>query len=439
MWCSPSLELSSARRPEPASLHQPRMLRSGSRRLPAAAALLLAAILPWLAGGRAAAQEPRFLIEKITVEGVRGRGAQIIISQSYLKTGQSYTERELQEAVYRVKHLPFVVDADLALRKGSVRDSYELVVTVEETRPLFLEVAPQGVYVAAPRGVTLPPFGAVSWASQESLTVRQVVGSEGLAFGSYSYSTGNNQSAEAGYTQYNLFGNGSYATLQAADQFAPGQHPSPSVSGSLGVVLSSNLTLVLTPGWAYGSSDLFGSHLAEHLLSGNLALIYRTTDDPFIPTRGEDLEAVVSESHLMFRLEPSFYQGLGSQDTFSLELTGTKYWPLTRRQSVGVNLEADREQVSGAPPVEGAFPGAVENAVLQLLYSARPWSDATVRRLGDLRFEASVGDTYGHADLPVFLDGRRDVRQLVASVGAAYRNQWGLLLFNFQYIGREVP
>ncbi len=413
---------------------------SHRRRRPAPAGLLLLAalILPGLAGGRtAAAQAPRFLLEKITVEGVKGHGARIIVSQTYLKTGQSYTERELQEAVYRVKRLPFIVDAELSLRKGSVRGSYELVVTVEETRPLFLEFAPSGFYTAHSPGFPVTGTGSVIWSTGESLTVRQFVGAEGLAFASFSNSTPDSgRSAELGYTRYDLFGNGSYATLQAVDTFDPHQPQSPAVSAIVGLPLTLNLTLVMTPGW----SRVSGNGLAVDDWSGNLALIYRTTDDPFIPTRGSDLEAVFNEVYDTFRFTFPGATGGGAVAQQSLELTGNHYWPLTPRQSVGLSLVAAGTHNSGVNAAQPfVTPTRIENAGLSLLYSASLWSSATTRRYGDLRLEANAGDTYTNAGGPFFADGRRSITQLFASAGAVYRNQWGLLRFTFEVVGREMP
>ena len=97
--------------------------------------ILLGTVLP------AAAQTsnpPRFLLESIVVEGVqRDIVRRIVTSESLLEPGREYTEQELREAVYRVKRLPFVMDADFSLRKGGERGSYQLVITVEETRLIF--------------------------------------------------------------------------------------------------------------------------------------------------------------------------------------------------------------------------------------------------------------------------------------------------------------
>ena len=113
----------------------------GGSALPIAIALaLLAAVAP-PAGAQlidpAPAPPPTFPIERITVEGARHASPDLIVAESLLRAGQSYTETVLRQGVYRVRRLPFVRAARFSLRKGSERGSYELVITVEETHRVF--------------------------------------------------------------------------------------------------------------------------------------------------------------------------------------------------------------------------------------------------------------------------------------------------------------
>lgn len=86
------------------------------------------------------AQEPaRFLIEKITVEGPKAAAVNIVRAETLLRAGESYTEDQLRQAVYRVHRLPFVLDASFSLRKGSRRGAYELLIEVEPARWFFYD------------------------------------------------------------------------------------------------------------------------------------------------------------------------------------------------------------------------------------------------------------------------------------------------------------
>src|SRR5688572_16956050 len=80
--------------------------------------LLSLTALPAHAQEEPAPEPARFLIEKIVVEGPKPAPANIVRAETLLKEGELYTEEQLRQAVYRVHHLPFVLDASFALRKG---------------------------------------------------------------------------------------------------------------------------------------------------------------------------------------------------------------------------------------------------------------------------------------------------------------------------------
>jgi len=404
------------------------ILAAGIHGLPAAAA-------PSAAPAPAAA--PRFLIEKISIEGVQRHGAQaIILSQSYLKTGRSYTERELQEAVYRIKRLPFVIGADLALRKGSERGRYELVVTVEETRPVFLDYSLAGTK----SGTNFDFPNSVSWTNDATLGLREFVGAEGLAFLAISDGTNQARQLQAGYTQYDLFGNGSYASLTVADNLNAFQLSVLQLTGQVGIPLADNLTLIASPQWFHGSRSDF----TTSSWGGTLGLVYRTTDDPIIPTRGTDLEASASDtrSTSFLSLEPVLNQ---SQNQLGLAWSASHYWPITRRQSLGLSLGGAAFHGTVLSSFQGSFSSLQQpgfNADLLLLYSASLWGGAATRRFGDLRFEVSAGDTFAHYSTGFFSQGltfvNGNARQLTASAGLVFRNEWGILRFGFNYYGKVL-
>jgi len=409
------------------------ILAAGVHCLPAAAAPAPSAAS---SAAPAPSAAPRFLIEKISIEGVKRHGARaIILSQSYLKTGRSYTERELQEAVYRIKRLPFVIGADLALRKGSERGRYELVVTVEETRPVFLDYSLAGTKSSA--GFYYP--NRVSWTNDGTLGLREFVGADGLTFLAMSDGTNEARQLQAGYTQYDLFGNGSYASLTVADNLNAFQLSVLQLTGLVGIPLADNLTLIASPQWFHGShSDFTTSNWG-----GTLGLVYRTTDDPIIPTRGTDLEASASGSHSSAQ---SFILGEVSQNQLGLAWSATHYWPITRRQSLGLSLGGAAFHGTVLSSFQGSSTSLQQpgfNADLLLLYSASLWGGAATRRFGDLRFEVSAGDTLAHYSQGFFSSGLQqfgsgDARQVTAGAGLVFRNEWGILRFSFNYFGKVL-
>ncbi len=73
------------------------------------------------------------LVESLGVEGTsREAVRRVILSESRLVAGASYTEQEIARAARRIKRLPFVLDARPALRRGSAPGRYALVFVVEE-------------------------------------------------------------------------------------------------------------------------------------------------------------------------------------------------------------------------------------------------------------------------------------------------------------------
>ena len=140
-----------------------------------------------LAAAAAGAQDPapppgepaRFLIERITVEGPKEAAANIVRAETLLREGETYTEAELRQAVYRVQRLPFVLDAGFSLRKGSQRGAYELAIEIQQPggssstttplafafdQPLDLGTRRSGATVHLPWAASREP--GISWAAR---------------------------------------------------------------------------------------------------------------------------------------------------------------------------------------------------------------------------------------------------------------------------------
>ena len=103
--------------------------------------LLAALVLAALPAAAKAVPDPdrpaRFFLERIAVEGVRRASPEVIVSESLLAEGHSYTEGELRQAVDRVQRLPFVLDAGFSLGRGSRRGHYRLLIEVDEVHAFF--------------------------------------------------------------------------------------------------------------------------------------------------------------------------------------------------------------------------------------------------------------------------------------------------------------
>jgi hypothetical protein len=402
--------------------------------------LLLLVLFALLAAAPAAAQEaPRFLIEKITVAGNRRpASARIVVSESLLKEGQTYGEDELRTAIHRIKRLPFVIDADFALKKGSERGRYELVVTVEETRPLFADIEVQGDLAERPVIPNLPQASRrFDFSNNAALGVREFLGSEGLVFASIGSSNG---LVQVGYTRYDLFGRGSFASFALA--YDPENRAfTPSLSA--GVPLTVNQSLRATASWLKSSFRSGGVREELTQRSGQLDWLYNTTDDPLFPTRGDELEANLAYGR--FDSVAKFTDtGLATlrfdERTWGFSLSGRHHRPLTARQSLSFSFAASALQFADDDPTPNSLSGThgyqasvgVEHA-LDLLLGER------AHRWGDLRLEtsASYGGSYSGTASVFGLDDH-PAYQLTLGEKLVFRNPWAIVRLGVSYRGKVM-
>ncbi|PYQ55132.1 MAG: hypothetical protein DMF53_28530, partial [Acidobacteria bacterium] len=176
----------------------------------------IAILLVLLAGGIPAwsdepAPEPaRFLIERITVEGPKEAAANIVRAETLLRAGELYTEDQLRQAVYRVRRIPFVLDATFSLRKGSRRGAYELLIEVTPARWFFYDAWVRTFAFEQP--VVLGDESFLGDRSSVALVglagARHFVGRSGVVFAAVDSREG----GQIGFTQYDLFHRGVLAS-----------------------------------------------------------------------------------------------------------------------------------------------------------------------------------------------------------------------------------
>jgi hypothetical protein len=372
--------------------------------------LLVLVLLCGLFSARLAAQDdPRFLIEKISLSGHRRPAtARIVVAESRLKEGQSYDERELREAIYRIRRLPFVVDADFALRRGSRRGAYELAITIEQTTPIFLSYDLEGLYaVKNSRGDR-----ALHAVDSGSLGVREFVGAQGLAFASVDKDA---QFFTAGYTRYDPFGRGSFVSA-GVTRDRSGRQVIPTLS--LGTPLSGNQSLRADLSWARSEAPR-GFDFRLDNRAAALTWIYDTTDDPLFPGRGVKLTGGAFYETIDSRTPSSGFPSQ-RQLLYGLDATAARYWQLTPRQSLGLSLSGIAERASSSAGTL-RFPAADSYAAtLGLLHSVSLWSGERTRRFGDLRWETSAEEAAGRS-------GGVGSTVFTVRTGLAFRSTWAVI------------
>lgn len=449
-----------------------------------AVGLLTALFLAPLAAG---AEEPAgFLIETITVEGTRRAAANIVEAETRLREGQTYTEEDLRQAVYRVHRLPFVLDATFSLRKGSQRGSYELVIQVVPAKWFFFDHSIRATHFDEPLNLE-GNFGGqeTTYSFPGLIGARLFVGRSGVLFGALDSEEG----FQAGYSQYDLFGRGIVASLGyshipenvcCVTEVLPyaldpafvswGWDGYDRTSLNLGIPLRKNQSLQI--GWTRKSGgsglrtevldrfelsplvvDISGSGRDMTYDRAEVKWVLDTSDDPLVPTRGftlsAGLEAATFETDGLLRVryvlggpfEPEF-EDLPPYEARSVAavVSAARHWSLTPRQTVSGTgrLSLGRSSIHDLPTT---IDGAIGEADLDVYgVSAGLQHAISLRRtrgekgFGDLRWETGLEVGVEGSSPRLGLDTPNPLERLSVSTGLVYRNPWGRLRFQLTYL-----
>jgi hypothetical protein len=446
--------------------------RSRPRSLPTV--LGLAFLL--LAGAATADPEPpaeaRFTLERITVVGTAEAAARIVLAESLLKEGQTYTEEGLRKAIYRIERLPFVVEADFSLGKGSRRGAYELLISARPAKRLFFDHALD--YATYDRGLNLDPAGSHEVRSSGLAGVRFFVGPTGVLFAALDSQEG----AQAGYTRYGLFGRGGVATATyswldcCSREILPhGLDPSFAVwtwggsgraSVDLAVPLAGDHSLRFSwserrgdPGNRRGIFDRprpdDGFLLDRGTLVSSRAAAkwaFDSSDDPFAPSRGTTasagLEAYWFRARRLERVtEDTVGAPLGAAIRLP-ELDGREvalvaevahHLPITFRQTISLTGRASAgrsrvDHLDSFEPVPARARFTTWGASVGARHSLRLWQARADRGFGDLRLETSA-ELGREWVAPGLRFANSPLSRVQLSTALVFRNAWGHLRAGF--------
>ena len=433
-----------------------------------------------------AQEEPaRFLLERITVSGAREAAGRIVEAETLLREGQSYSEAELAQAVSRIQRIPFVLDAEFSLRKGSERGAYELLIQVEEARRLFFDHSIRGYYLPQP----LDLDESITNDEQDlaaSFTgivgFRQFIGRSGVVFAALDSSEG----VQVGFTRYDLFGRGIVASVGysgllpdfcCADEVVPyGLDPTfvswswgdtgQRLSVALGVPLSQKDALHFNASRRSGEgssrSELFGrfrqgdffvsagSNSDLTLDRAELKWVRDTSDDPVLPTRGTTLSGGIEWASLEtgeligFRRSDQAYlpEPLPGQESeqISAAVSAAHHWSITPRQTVSgrARLAAGTASLRDLPTANGSVTedsANVYGSSMGVRHAVRLWQARGERGFGDLFLEstAEYGIESTSPDLQPSL-APNPLERLEVSIGLVFRNAWGRLRLLATYL-----
>ncbi len=386
----------------------------GHSRLWTALALILFACA-WPAAEPASADllgvEPTLFIESIQVNGLNQIKPELIIAESLLVEGASYSEPELQQAVFRLQRLPFILDAGFALSKGSERGRYRLVITVEEIQRFFF--GEDATYTRFTNSVafdsllgqdkTFTPGGLAG--------IRFFVGKYGMLFGSVSSHGG----LQGGFTQYNLFNRRAFLSLGLTTRrccpiqvFPLGVDPTFSswrnegylqqAQITLGLPLRNRFQLRLQATETYSERgerrDVLDTDQGffrratldyedQNQTRLELTLLYDSTDDPIFPSQGLSWNVALDYQKVDAKLSvftdgffdapidlpPGVDPNLPKFETEQLRVAFTlsQHWRWTRRQTVSLSarLAAGVAETKNLPIIERRTSQDIDDCLTQ--------------------------------------------------------------------------
>jgi hypothetical protein len=386
------------------------------------------------------AEDVSFLIEALLVEGLSSEAAQrIVAEESLLVEGQSYGEAELREALHRVRRLPFVVEAELALSRGSERGAYALTFVVTPAKPIAYGVELLGFESSRQEGGVETGFIG-------TLGARKFVGRRGMLFGSVQGidASGAGQVYQLGYTQHGVFRRGGFLTIAGSTHLGSDQDfESSELAMETGIPLGGNHALRAGLTWSEQGDDSGFFTFSSKLAAGQLEWIYDDTDDPFVPLDGLRLSAEGGYSRSRSSYldvfpgseEPPREQ-LSEQETVRLRGEARRYWRVAPRQALGLGftaqyVEHDNEQF--ADNSEGF-------ATVEAIYAASLLDFERTRRIGDLRFETSIGFEHFEERHERQVDDESDNSGFLRGT-LTFRHAWGVVRISAVYLrsfgGRE--
>jgi hypothetical protein len=424
---------------------EPRSLRERLHRLFRVA---MVAVLPLVAiAPDSHAQEAAlFPIESILVEGASSSAGRIVVGESRLEEGSTYSEADLRDAVARIQRLPFVLSTDFRLGKGSSPGQYVLIIAIRQMKPFFVNAGmntrwtEDAVFLPGPNGLDQKGLITQRRTNEVAAGMRMFVGAKGLLNVVAQRVEDRNDRYTASFSQYDLFGTNASLTAVASYLRDPGARLRPTFTrfdwhhrdnitwelvGALPIARYDSLRAA----WQHGERPI--GYLARDPDTGSGWLVMRSlaqtrrelfwihdsTNDPLFPTSGTRITAGGSRTSMP--TSGTFL--IGRVKIEELKATAERSWPLTPSQALTLGGSgSDYDQV-------------IREYRAFARYSIDLWGRERTLRDGDLRLEISADRTFTHVQRPPWST------ETVVRAGIAYRNVWGVLRLDASYSGGREP
>lgn len=324
------------------------------RSLALSVCLLLAAVSSF-------AQETRYRLERVVVEG-SAIDEDIIRAETRLREERTYTEEDFRQGVYRVRRLPFVVDAAYRIEPGVTGGGTTLVIRILDSTPVFY-----GLNAGASR----LGDGDTETTGDALLGGRVLLDNLGVVEGGVQKSQDDDGFLVGlAYRAYDIYGTGGFASLSLAQRFrAEPLKYDPVAVVELGYPLTQKQTLRAVASRAKSrlprdfdvegdddddeEDDESDEDDNETLTDrdrfefAELRWWYETIDDPIFTTRGVQISAGPRWSTLEHvtetydREEEEVVATETSSSALGFAVDAAAFRPFTRRNSFFVDLGGD--------------------------------------------------------------------------------------------------
>jgi outer membrane protein assembly factor BamA len=392
----------------------------------------------------AAANADSFLIERIDVNAAKRIPAAAVVAETRLDAGKTYTREQIEQALNRVRRLPFVLHADADLQPGSTPGARVLRINVEEMANFNWNLDLGAV--GRPRygsGVTAHGGAGYRFFPNRNGTLDTALAGSNE---SYLPDQGTVRTAELAYNAWSLFGTRAYGRIAAGTVFHPNSRHDINPSLLLGVPLTRTQSIELTAGRITQRSQERFSGIAEPVdfffrrSSVALTWLRQTTDDPYFARRGFDAGAGpewqrwdIDEAFLLtFPRPPHLQPEKQKQRYIIFNADAAKYWPLRQASAAFARFDGFTKRINEV--VNGNKPPAIRWNQGDLLFGVahdfnRELGEDTQRRW---RLEAGIGYHYEKIDQ---VDPRNNSGAQL-EIGTAYRNRFGLVHLSLSYVAR---
>ncbi len=297
------------------------------------------------------------LVSRIDVRGGRAPAA-LIISQTALEVGRTYSDRDLEIAVARIRRLPFIYDARYSM------EGETLILEIDTVTRFFADVDVEGSsFPGDNRAIAVVGGGTRLYVGSGG--VAEVTLTKLLAEGG----SGRNLGLE--YSHYGIAGTRLFASASILQSFFndEGFEPDPTWNVAVGYPLTIRQTLTASAsGQGFTSESSFGDSPGPNVSVGSqrsldLRWTYDTTDDPFFALQGlvinvtpslTDVESEFEGFTLSFPgpvFTPATRQSEGTITRFNAD--ATKYWPIGERNVLLASLDVLNE----SSDITGTFNG----------------------------------------------------------------------------------